>query len=77
MLFDWHIIIEALLSVLTVLLIIMLGKGLAAFGLVYVLRYPLHTAITVAASLAQIGEFSFILVGQAKGLVWRPTTRSI
>lgn len=46
----------------------MLGKGLAAFGLVYVLRYPLHTAITVAASLAQIGEFSFILVGQAKGL---------
>ena len=68
MLFDWHIIIEAPLSVLTVLLIIMLGKGLAAFGLVYVLRYPLHTAITVAASLAQIGEFSFILVGQAKGL---------
>ncbi len=69
MLFDWHIIIEAPLSVLTVLLIIMLGKGLAAFGLVYVLRYPLHTAITVAASLAQIGEFSFILVGQANLIV--------
>ena len=68
MLFDWHIIIEAPLSVLTVLLIIMLGKGLAAFGLVYVLRYPLHTAITVAASLAQIGEFSFtvnLIVGAA------------
>ena len=68
MLFDWHIIIEAPLSVLTVLLIIMLGKGLAAFGLVYMLRYPLHTALTVSASLAQIGEFSFILVGQAQGL---------
>lgn len=68
MLFDWHILIEAPLSVLTVLLIIMLGKGLAAFGLVYMLRYPLHTALTVSASLAQIGEFSFILVGQAPGL---------
>ena len=68
MLFDWHILVEAPLSVLTVLLIIMLGKGLAAFGLVYVLRYPLQTALIVSASLAQIGEFSFILVAQAREL---------
>lgn len=68
MLFDWHIIIDAPLQVLTVLLIIMVGKALAAFGLVHVLRYPLHTAVTVSASLAQIGEFSFILVAQAKEL---------
>ena len=68
MLFDWHIIIDAPLQVLTVLLIIMVGKALAAFGLVHVLRYPLHTAVTVSASLAQIGEFSFILVAQAKDL---------
>ena len=68
MLFDWHIIIEAPLQVLTVLLIIMVGKAMAAFGLVHMLKYPLHTAVTVSASLAQIGEFSFILVAQAKEL---------
>lgn len=68
MLFDWHILIEAPLAVFTMLLIIMLGKGIAAFGLVWALRYPLHTALTVSASLAQIGEFSFILVAQARDL---------
>lgn len=68
MLFDWHILIDAPFAVLTVLLIIMLGKGLAAFALVHLLRYPLHTALTVSASLAQIGEFSFILVAQAREL---------
>ena len=68
MLFDWHILIDAPLSVLTILLIIMLGKSLAAFGLVYFLRYPLQTALIVSASLAQIGEFSFILVAQAREL---------
>lgn len=68
MLFDWHILIDAPLSVLTILLIVMLGKSLAAFGLVYFLRYPLQTALIVSASLAQIGEFSFILVAQAREL---------
>lgn len=68
MLFDWHIIITAPLEVLSVLFIIIFGKSLAAFGLVYLLRYPLHTAMIVAVSLAQIGEFSFILIGQAQGL---------
>lgn len=68
MLFDWHIIIDAPFQVLTVLLIIMIGKALAAFGLVHMLKYPLHTAVTVSAALAQIGEFSFILVAQAKEL---------
>lgn len=68
MLFDWHILVDAPLSVLTVLLIIILGKSLAAFGLVYFLRYPLQTALIVSASLAQIGEFSFILVAQAREL---------
>ena len=37
------------------------GKSLAAALLVLLLRYPLNTALTVSASLAQIGEFSFIL----------------
>ena len=43
--------------------IIIFGKSLAAFALVLLLRYPLNTALTVSASLAQIGEFSFILAG--------------
>jgi CPA2 family monovalent cation:H+ antiporter-2 len=43
--------------------IIVVGKSLAAVAIVLALRYPLNTALTVAASLAQIGEFSFILAG--------------
>ena len=43
--------------------IIVVGKSLAACALVLLLRYPLSTALTVCASLAQIGEFSFILAG--------------
>jgi monovalent cation:H+ antiporter-2, CPA2 family len=46
-----------------VLAIIVFGKSLAAFLLVLAFRYPLNTALTVSASLAQIGEFSFILAG--------------
>ena len=63
MLFDPTILLHKPWHVLGVLLIIMLGKALAAVMLVLVLRYPLNTALTVAASLAQIGEFSFILAG--------------
>jgi CPA2 family monovalent cation:H+ antiporter-2 len=47
--------------VLVVLAIIVVGKTVAAFLLVLGFRYPLNTALTVSASLAQIGEFSFIL----------------
>ena len=43
--------------------IILVGKTLAAIALVLAFRYPLNTALTVGASLAQIGEFSFILAG--------------
>jgi CPA2 family monovalent cation:H+ antiporter-2 len=63
MLFDPAILIEQPLRVLAVVGIIVLGKSAAAALLVLVLRYPLHTALTVSASLAQIGEFSFILMG--------------
>lgn len=63
MLFDYHILIEEPLKVLTVILIIMFGKTIAAVALVLAFRYPLNTALTVGASLAQIGEFSFILAG--------------
>jgi monovalent cation:H+ antiporter-2, CPA2 family len=63
MLFDPHILMEEPLRVFLVIAIIVLGKSLAAFLIVLAFRYPLNTALTVSASLAQIGEFSFILAG--------------
>ena len=63
MLFDPHVLIQRPLQLLTVVAIIIIGKSLAAFFLVLLFRYPLNTALTVSASLAQIGEFSFILAG--------------
>lgn len=71
MLFDPHIIVEQPLHILAVVAIIMLGKTIAAMGLVLFFRYPINTALTVGASLAQIGEFSFILatLGISLGLL--------
>ena len=63
MLFDPTILLKQPMQVLAVVAIIILGKSLAAVAIVLALRYPLNTALTVAASLAQIGEFSFILAG--------------
>ncbi|TWD86199.1 Kef-type potassium/proton antiporter (CPA2 family) [Variovorax beijingensis] len=63
MLFDPAVLIERPLQVLAVVGVIVLGKSLAACALVLAFRYPLGTALTVSASLAQIGEFSFILAG--------------
>lgn len=63
MLFDPAVLFSDPLKVLAVVLIIMVGKTLAAFALVLAFRYPLNTALTVGVSLAQIGEFSFILAG--------------
>jgi CPA2 family monovalent cation:H+ antiporter-2 len=63
MLFEPQVLLREPLHVTVVAAIIILGKSLAAFFLVLVFRYPLNTALTVCASLAQIGEFSFILAG--------------
>jgi CPA2 family monovalent cation:H+ antiporter-2 len=63
MVFDPEILIEQPLKVLAVLAIIVVGKSLAALGIVLALQYPLGTALSVSAALAQIGEFSFILAG--------------
>ncbi|BEP62440.1 cation:proton antiporter [Variovorax sp. V213] len=63
MLFDPSVLLERPLQVLAVVAVIVLGKSLAACALVLAFRYPLRTALTVSASLAQIGEFSFILAG--------------
>ena len=71
MLFDPTILVREPLAVLAVLAIIMVGKSLAAFVIVLLFRHPVRTALTVSASLAQIGEFSFILasLGAALGLL--------
>ncbi len=72
MLFDPMVLLEQPLKVLAVVGIIVVGKSLAAAALVLAFRYPLHTALTVSASLAQIGEFSFILAGLGVGLELLP-----
>ncbi|MEC5388002.1 YbaL family putative K(+) efflux transporter [Uliginosibacterium sp. H3] len=71
MLFDPQVLLTEPLKVLAVVAVIMLGKTVAAVLLVLLFRYPLNTALTVGASLAQIGEFSFILasLGMSLGLL--------
>ena len=63
MLFDPQVLVREPMHVIVVAAIIIIGKSMAAFILVLLFRYPLNTALTVSASLAQIGEFSFILAG--------------
>jgi len=63
MLFDPAILIERPLQVLATFTVILLGKSLTAWTLVRLFGRPQTTALTIAASLAQIGEFSFILAG--------------
>ena len=72
MLFDPSVLIDRPLQVLAVVLVIVVGKSIAACVLVLAFRYPLNTALTVSASLAQIGEFSFILVGLGVSLKLMP-----
>ena len=71
MLFDPMILAREPLRVLIVVAIIIVGKALAALAIVLALRWPLSTALTVSAGLAQIGEFSFILaaLGISHGLI--------
>ena len=63
MLFDPIVLVRDPLAVLGVIAVMMVGKSIAAFVIVLAFRHPLRTALTVSASLAQIGEFSFILAG--------------
>ena len=63
MLFDPTILVREPLAVLAVLLVIVVGKSVAAFAIVIAFGHPASTALVVSASLAQIGEFSFILAG--------------
>ncbi|MBP2857645.1 Kef family K(+) transporter [Dickeya oryzae] len=63
MLFDPMILVHEPLAVLATLLIIVIGKSMAAFLLVHMFGHSRRTALTISASLAQIGEFAFILAG--------------
>lgn len=72
MLFEPGVLLAQPLPLLAVIAIIVIGKSLAAVALVLSLRYPLNTALTVAASLAQIGEFSFMLAGLGLALDMLP-----
>ncbi|WP_434064267.1 cation:proton antiporter domain-containing protein [Pararhizobium gei] len=68
MLFNPTVLIEQPFSVLATVLLITVGKSIIAAAFVLALRYPLQMALTVAASLAQIGEFSFIVAGLGMSL---------
>jgi CPA2 family monovalent cation:H+ antiporter-2 len=74
MLCDPAVLVEQPGKVVATVVIVMVGKTVAAIALVLLFRYPLNTALTVGASLAQIGEFSFILagLGVALGLLPEP-----
>jgi CPA2 family monovalent cation:H+ antiporter-2 len=68
MLFDPMSLIRDPLPLIATLLIILVGKSVAAFFIVRAFKRPVGTALTISASLAQIGEFSFILAGLGVGL---------
>lgn len=72
MLFDPMVLINNPLSLLATLLIIMIGKSAAAFFIVRAFKHPTGTALTISASLAQIGEFSFILASLGVSLKLMP-----
>ncbi|BCG27900.1 potassium efflux transporter [Pseudomonas tohonis] len=74
MLFDPLILIREPLPVLATFLVIVLGKSVAAYVIVRAFGHPKSTALTISASLAQIGEFSFILIGLGLDLELMPQT---
>jgi CPA2 family monovalent cation:H+ antiporter-2 len=72
MLFDPLSLVREPGPVLATVLIIVLGKSIAAFGIVRLFGHPTATALTISASLAQIGEFSFILASLGLSLALLP-----
>ncbi|WP_068829908.1 YbaL family putative K(+) efflux transporter [Xanthomonas cerealis] len=74
MLFDPHILLEHPWQVLATFLTITVGKSLAAFLIVRAFGHPTDIALTISTSLAQIGEFSFILAGLGVSLAILPET---
>lgn len=73
MLFNPQTLLDAPWLMLATLCIIIVGKSAAAYGIVRGFGYPTGIALTIAASLAQIGEFSFILAELGVNLDLLPT----
>ena len=73
MLFDPSSVMRNPWPLAATLFVILVGKSVAAFLIVIAFRHPVSTALTISASLAQIGEFSFILaeIGVVSGLLAR------
>jgi CPA2 family monovalent cation:H+ antiporter-2 len=63
MLFDPGIVLRDPLGVIATVAVIVVGKSVAAYAIVRAFGHARQTALTISASLAQIGEFSFILAG--------------
>ena len=63
MLFNPSIIVDHPLLVVATVALIVFGNALVGFTVVRLFKLPQLTALTIAASLSQIGEFSFILAG--------------
>ncbi|OYX62199.1 MAG: Kef family K(+) transporter [Sphingomonadales bacterium 32-64-17] len=74
MLFNPHVVVERPLALIATVAIIVLGKSIAAYLIVRAFRRTHRTALTIAASLAQIGEFSFILATLGTSLDLIPGT---
>ncbi|MGO4715083.1 YbaL family putative K(+) efflux transporter [Bradyrhizobium sp. 2TAF24] len=72
MLVDPAIAVRDPLQLIATVLIIIIGKSAAAFVIVRLFGHPTSTALTISASLAQIGEFSFILAGLGVSLALLP-----
>jgi CPA2 family monovalent cation:H+ antiporter-2 len=68
MLFNPMVLVDAPLAVISTFLIIVIGKSAAAYGIVRLFGHSRNVALTISASLAQIGEFSFILIVLAVNL---------
>ena len=73
MLFNPMILIEQAIPLTATVLIIVVGKSAAALAIVLAFKRPMETALTISASLAQIGEFSFILATLGVSLGLLPT----
>ena len=72
MLFDPSVLLRQPLAVAATVAIIVVGKSLAALVIVLAFKRPKSVALTISASLAQIGEFSFILAGLGVSLKLLP-----
>jgi len=68
MLFDPAVLLAAPLALLATIVIILIGKSVVAFFVVRLFGHPRSTALMISASLAQIGEFSFILADRSRAL---------